>query len=422
MKPIRVLIVDDSIVIRRILSELISGETDLAVAGTAATPLIALEKLANDVPDVVVMDVEMPEMDGIEAARRIHARWPKLPIVMCSTMTEKGADTTLKALEAGATDYVTKPNNLGSREAAVEYLRGALLPKLRDVTSHLVPAPTAAAPPVVPTPEVARNPSLGRFQPTLVNPLPRSGGGLRPADPPSPVPPASGARLGGPSPAQNPFETTQVRARVQQSISLVAIGCSTGGPNALSDIFKTMSPNLGVPIVVVQHMPPLFTKMLAERLSLSSQIKVLEAENGMELQPGYAYLAPGDYHMEIVRDRTLVKIALNQKPHEHSCRPAVDITFASAAAIYGRSVLGVILTGMGQDGTRGARAIVEAGGVVITQDRETCVVPTMPASVAAAGLSEADIKLADMSAEIARRVQRGSVFQASMPLMGRGAP
>jgi two-component system chemotaxis response regulator CheB len=293
-------------------------------------------------------------MDGIEAARRIRAGWPKLPVVMCSTHTERGADVTLRALAAGASDYVPKPTRLGSREAAMGAFRDTLLPKLKTLGGRLERLSLAPSPPLTPI-----------FRPRT------------------------------------------------QPVSLIAIGASTGGPNALATLIAGLPADIGVPIVIVQHMPPLFTKMLATRLDSLTDLEVKEAEDGDLLQPNCAYIAPGDFHVTLVRNGDSVHVALNQETPENSCRPAVDVTFRSAASTYGPGVLAAILTGMGRDGTRGARAVVDAGGTVVVQDQQSSVIPSMPSSVASAGLADAVVPLDNLGAELAVRVWR-SRLRASL--------
>jgi two-component system chemotaxis response regulator CheB len=191
-----------------------------------------------------------------------------------------------------------------------------------------------------------------------------------------------------------------------RAISALAIGCSTGGPNALAKLFSRLPPDLPVPIFVVQHMPPLFTRMLADSLTASSGVSVHEAELGGSVEPGHAYIAPGDFHLVLSRDGTRVVTLLNQAPAENSCRPAVDVTFRSLAKLYGSGVLACVLTGMGRDGTRGAGDIVAAGGAVLVQSAETCVVPSMPEGVVSAGLAEAALPLEQLGDELVARVRR----------------
>jgi len=354
MAAARVLIVDDSVVVRKLLSDIIASDPELELGGTAANAIIALQKIPQINPDIILLDVEMPEMNGIEAARRIRAGWPKLPIVMCSTLTERGADATLRALEAGASDYVAKPTSVGGgsdlRQFKLDVLR-----KLKSLTGR-----DRLVCPVVPR----------RVAPTAT-----------------------------PGSSRTPQKAVT-------PVSLLAIGCSTGGPAALQDVFKDLPGDLGVPILIVQHMPPLFTRMLAERLSATSKVKVTEAVDREELLPNRAYVAPGNYHMTVVRDGLALRISLNQDAPENSCRPAVDVLFRSVARAFGAGALAAVLTGMGQDGTRGAQHIVEMGGEVIVQDAASCVVPSMPNSVAAAVTVDGVYPIERIGAELVSRVMR----------------
>lgn len=336
--PSRILIVDDSVVVRRMLSDLVSSDPDLELAGTASNGQLALQKLPQLAVDLVVMDVEMPGMDGIEAVGRIRVDWPRLPVMMCSSLTARGADATLRALAAGATDYVAKPSGLGNAEG-LEGFKREFVAKLKALAG-----------------------------------LRRSDGVV--AMPVAPQRPISNARR---TPSKRP--------------AVLAIGCSTGGPNALARVFADLPGDIGVPIVITQHMPPLFTRMLAERLTATSAIPVKEAETGDELLPNHAYIAPGDYHMALRRDGVRVRVVLNQDPPENSCRPAVDVMFRSVAALFGPDVIAAVMTGMGQDGAVGSRHVADAGGWVITQDAASCVVPSMPNAVVAIGASHESAEL-----------------------------
>jgi two-component system chemotaxis response regulator CheB len=349
MTPRRVLLIDDSVVVRRVLTEIVQSDPALEVAGTAATASIGIQKIPQVAPDVVICDVEMPEMDGIEAVRRIRAAWPRLPVIMCSSLTDRGADVTLRALAAGATDYVAKPSSLGGQADGTSHFRSELLSKIKALAG--VPA-AQSVPPPMPRPAAVRT--------------------------------------------------------IREAISVVAIGCSTGGPNALAALFADLPGDLPVPIVIVQHMPPLFTKILADRLSASTRVRVVEAREGDVLEPGKAYVAPGNFHMVVQRERAHVRIALNQETPENSCRPAVDVLFRSVARVYGGGVLGAVLTGMGQDGARGAAHIVEAGGRVIVQDAASCVVSSMPGAVIALGASDGAYPISRIGTEIVLRVRRGA--------------
>ncbi len=352
MNKIRVLVVDDAVVVRKMVSDVIASDPSLEVVGTAANGKIALSKIPQVNPDLVTLDVEMPEMNGLETLTAIRKTYPKLPVIMFSTLTQRGAETTLDALARGANDYVTKPANVGSVTEAIQSLREQLIPKIKawcQKSNFSTPS---------------LNQSINQF-----------------LKPPS---------------AKQP---THFPSKVQ----IVAIGVSTGGPNALAVILPEIPKDFPVPIVIVQHMPPMFTKLLAERLSSQSQIDVVEAREGDILRPGLAYIAPGNYHMVLQRSGMNVTIGLNQGPPENSCRPAADVTFRSVVELYGSGTLGVILTGMGQDGLRGCEKIRAAHGQIITQDEQSSVVWGMPGFVTRAGLADTTLPLNEIASEIIRR-------------------
>lgn len=354
MSKIRVLIVDDAVVIRRLVSDVLATDADIEVVGTAANGRIALQKIPQCNPDVLTMDVEMPDLNGIETVRELRKTWPKLPVIMFSTLTERGGAATLDALAAGASDYATKPANVGSVTAGLETVRQELIPKIKALAGRLT-APPPAAP---------------RPQP------------VRPVPPRLPLPLVAAASSG---------------------IEMLAIGVSTGGPNALAELLPALPASFPVPIVIVQHMPPMFTRLLAERLNAQSALTVVEGQAGMKLQPGWAYIAPGDFHMVVERKAMGAVLALNQAPPENSCRPAVDVLFRSVVEQYHGHTLGVILTGMGQDGLRGCELIREAGGQVVVQDEQSSVVWGMPGFVARAGLADRVLPLNMIASELARR-------------------
>jgi len=363
MNRIRVLVVDDSIVVRRVVTEELEAQADMEVAGTASTGRIALEKMAQLNPDLVILDIEMPEMDGLTALDHLRNSHPKTPVIMFSSLTELGAAATLEALSRGASDFFAKPGGPGGLEASRQVIRDELIPSIRTLCAK------KSATPVV-----------------------RSGG-LDSKNPARPVPNHRGTS----SPAQNHYGP----------IEILAIGASTGGPNALAEIFTLLPPNLPVPIVVVQHMPPMFTQMLAERLSKTSQIPTVEAQSGMELQPGKAWIAPGDYHMILVREGTRICTRIQQGAPENACRPAVDPLFRSVADIYRNRCLAMVLTGMGQDGLKGCEAIRAAGGQILVQDEATSVVWGMPGFVTRAGLADRVLPLPMLAGEIQRRIRGG---------------
>jgi two-component system chemotaxis response regulator CheB len=360
MKKIRILIVDDSVVIRRLVGDVLTSDPALEVAGTAATGRIALAKIPQVNPDLVTLDVEMPEMDGMQTLAEIRKAYPRLPVIMFSTLTERGATATLDALALGATDYVTKPANVGSVAAAQQRLREQLIPKIKLYCRHSAGGESLSTPS---PPVVAR------------------------ASPSSP-----GLRLG---PAL---------------VEIVAIGVSTGGPKALAELLPTLPENIPVPIVIVQHMPPVFTRLLAARLQTQSGLRITEGVHGGKLEPAQVWIAPGDFHMAVTRDVLGSKLLLHQEPPENSCRPAVDVLFRSVAEAYGPGTLAVVLTGMGKDGLRGCEAIREVHGQVLVQDEASSVVWGMPGFVARAGLAEQVLPLNQLGPEILRRVRRGRSF------------
>ncbi len=358
MAKLRVLIVDDSVVIRKILSEALSAEPDLEVA-TAANGRIALAKIPQVNPDIITLDMEMPEMDGLTTLRELRKLYPKLPVIMFSTLTERGAAATLDALAAGANDYVTKPANVGSVAIAFARIKSDLIPKLKALCGRL------------------EQPALS---PRVAKPMAK----------------VLSQGLG-----------------FDHRVEVVAIGVSTGGPNALSEMLPMLPKNLPVPIVIVQHMPPLFTKLLADRLAGQCAMGVKEGSAGMPVTAGQIVIAPGGCHMVVKRSGTTVVVDTNMDPPQNSCRPAVDVLFKSVVSVFGGRCLGVILTGMGADGLRGCEQVSEAGGTVIVQDEASSVVWGMPGYVARAGLAKKVLPLAEIAGEIVRCVYQP---RQSMPV------
>jgi two-component system chemotaxis response regulator CheB len=346
MAQIRVLVVDDSVAARKFLCEIVESIDSLQLAGTASNGGIALAKIPQLHPDVITLDIEMPVMDGLQTLSEIRKLYPRLPVLMCSTLTERGASITLEALALGASDYITKPSSSATLAAAREQIKQELASKILALAF--------------------------RQQPKF----------------PIPV----NARL---SPPALPLR-----------IDVLAIGSSTGGPNALLELIPKLPEDFAVPGVVVQHMPPLFTRLLAERLNSCSRLTVHEAEAGIKLEPGYIWVAPGNYHMTTDRIGGDVVLNLNQGPPENSCRPAVDVLLRSVARAFRSHALAVVMTGMGSDGTNGARSIREAGGEIVVQDEATSVVWGMPGSIASLGLAEKICPLQELAPEIIRRVAR----------------
>jgi two-component system chemotaxis response regulator CheB len=394
---ISVLVVDDSVVVRRLVVDALSGGTDINVVGTAANGRLAQNKIDQLRPDVVTMDIEMPEMNGIEAVRELRKRHPRLPVIMFSTLTAAGATATLDALAAGASDYVTKPANVGSVAASIQAVRDQLVPRILALGGRSAGTRPAGAGPAGPAaPGGPPAPGAGR----------PSAGPLRP--PPAYPPSASQvarptAPAGGSTRPAAPAAALRPGARVD----VLAVGCSTGGPDALAQVVAGLPGDLPVPVVVVQHMPPVFTRMFAERLDRTSQLTVVEAADGTPAQPGTVLIAPGDKHLTVVRRGTSVVARLTDGPPENSCRPAVDVLFRSVAAVYGANAVATVLTGMGRDGRKGCEVMRAAGAGVVVQDEASSVVWGMPGAVATAGLADAVLPLNDIASVLLTRVNAG---------------
>jgi two-component system chemotaxis response regulator CheB len=348
---IRVLVVDDSVVIRRLVTHALEQDPAIEVVGSASNGNIALQRIPQLNPDVLTLDIEMPEMDGLETLHEVRLRFPHLRVVMFSTLTERGAESTLAALSRGADDYVTKASNMGSLDLSLNALRDELLPKIRQFfrSAITVRESAPAAPPVQCVAKPITRLRSGTFRP-----------------------------------------------------GIVAIGISTGGPAALGAILPTLPAGFPLPVLIVQHMPPLFTRLLAERLNTSCRIPAVEATHNQSVENGKIFIAPGDFHMRVAAHRGEVRIQLDQGPFLNSCRPAVDALFTSVAEVYGGNVIAAVLTGMGQDGTHGAQLLRAQGAAVIAQDEATSVVWGMPGSVVTAGLADRVVPLGDVIPEILR--------------------
>lgn len=368
MDRLRVLVVDDSPLIRKLVTRMIESDPDMIVAATARNGREAVTKYDVQRPDVVVLDVEMPVMNGLEALRGIRAIDPRAAVIMFSTLTEHGASATLQALSAGATDYVAKPARVGTGAQDAGDVQAELIAKVR----------TAA--------EASRRPRRGA--PSVPEPRAQRTGELPPAK--APEAPAAAPTSAVPS-------TDPPRPRVprrERAFRAIGIASSTGGPNALEEVIRNLPAHLPVPVFIVQHMPPVFTGMLARQLDDVTPLHVREAAGDEVAAPGEIWLAPGALHMEVVPHASGGKIRVFDGPREHSCRPAADVLFRSLAAVFGPSTLAVVLTGMGKDGAEGARAIRTRGGEVWAQDEATSVVWGMPGEVVRAGQADAVLPLA----------------------------
>ncbi len=342
IKPIRVLVVDDSAFFRRIISEIIDSDDRFEVVDTARNGQEAVEKAAQLQPDLITLDINMPVMDGLEALRAIMASQPT-PVIILSSLAVEGAYVTVRALEEGAVDFMLKPQSWAT--IGQEWKQELLQKILVGFRAKLIGGTTSQL-------------------------------------------------------KKSTHERTRLTKRTDQR-KIVAIGCSTGGPRALREVIMRFPATFPAAILVVQHMPPLFTRTLAERLDSTSAVRVKEAESGDPIRPGTVYIAPGDYHMVVSKSGSIV---LNQDPPLGTLRPAVDVLFASVAEQYGQEVVAAVLTGMGSDGRRGAKMIKERGGVVLAQSEETCVVYGMPRAVVEAGLADDVLPLDLIADEIIKLV------------------
>jgi two-component system chemotaxis response regulator CheB len=345
-QKIRVLVVDDSVVIRQLVCHALAEDPEIEVVGVAANGRIALTRIPQLNPDIITLDIEMPELDGLGMLKELRRRDRVIPVVMFSTLTERGASATFEALSLGADDYVTKASNAGSLDVSLANLRHELVPKIRQFFDFVQTQP------------------------------------LR----------------------QAPSHLTVVPASSHSQRLAVGIGVSTGGPAALAKVVPQFPAAFPVPIFLVQHMPPLFTRLLAERLDTLTPLEVREGVDGEIAQAGRIYVAPGDRHMRVVNSGLGPTIALDQGPPLNSCRPAVDALFNSLADVYGAGVVAAVLTGMGHDGMTGAERLAARGAYILAQDEDTSVVWGMPGSVVSAGVVNQILPLDSVVPAILREV------------------
>ncbi|WP_439406129.1 protein-glutamate methylesterase/protein-glutamine glutaminase [Bradyrhizobium sp. DASA03076] len=374
--PLRVMIVDDSVVIRGLISRWIGAEHDMEVAASLRTGLEAVNQLERINPDVAVLDIEMPELDGISALPQLLAKKRDLVIIMASTLTRRNAEISFKALSLGAADYIPKPESTRETSAA-DIFHHDLIQKIRHLGARLRRKPAVSSPPLAPA-----SPAVPAARTPFV---------ARPAPPaPAPAAPAPSGSL-----STRPFST--------QAPKVLLIGSSTGGPQALMALVTELGPVIDrFPVLITQHMPPTFTTILAEHLARSSRKPAAEAVDGEPVKPGRIYLAPGGKHMRVVRNGADAAIALDDGPAVNFCKPAVDPLFTSAIDVWHGNILSVILTGMGSDGMRGGKDIVAAGGSVIAQDEASSVVWGMPGAAAHAGICAAILPLNQIGAKVNR--------------------
>ena len=374
--PLRVMIVDDSVVIRGMISRWIGAEHDMEVAASLRTGLEAVNQIDRINPDVAVLDIEMPDLDGISALPQLLAKKRDLIIIMASTLTRRNAEISFKALSLGAADYIPKPESTRETSAA-ETFHHDLIQKIRHLGARLRKKSAVESPPLAPA-----------------SPAQAARG------------PATAARPAAPAPASTLYPSAgalSTRPFSSQAPKVLLIGSSTGGPQALMALVTDLGPVIDrFPVLITQHMPPTFTTILAEHLARSSRRPAAEVVDGEPVKPGRIYLAPGGKHMRVVKNGADVTIALDDGPAVNFCKPAVDPLFSSAIDIWHGGILSVILTGMGSDGMRGGKDIVAAGGSVIAQDEASSVVWGMPGAAANAGICAAILPLNQIGAKVNR--------------------
>ncbi len=396
---ISVILVDDSSVIRGALSRIIAADNEIDILGSAENGQLAIVAANTHKPDVMILDVEMPVMDGLSALPQIMKASPKTKVIMCSSLTAKGADISIRAMALGAIECIAKPSS------AVDTGPGSpfqiTLTNLIKTLGRANKSPTGTEPPP---------PLPPRIPPAAQKPSPVAPAAATPKVTAQPIQPKpitqpvtnTPARAPAAAPAiktvaQPAFEAPQTGTNfsIRKAITdyhgkpdILVIGSSTGGPQALFKVMKDIGP-LSIPIVITQHMPATFTKILAEHITQQSGVPAHEGEDGMIVEPGKAYVAPGDYHMLFEKTLGGLKIKLDDGEPENFCKPAVDPMLRSIIDIYGKKALCVILTGMGHDGLQGCRALVEEGGRIIAQDEETSIVWGMPGAVAMDGICSA---------------------------------
>ena len=371
---IKVMLVDDSAIIRGLIKRMIDPEPDLEVVASVGNGELAVKRLGEGGIDVIVLDIEMPVMDGLTALPKLLQVDPKVKIIMASTLTLENAEISIEAMKMGAADYVPKPTSTAKIGGASDF-RDGVISKIKALG----------------------NAKLGRR--TFVAPGPQAQ---------STTATSTAAPEGGVSKLMAAVGDVKIKP-ISASFppSILAIGSSTGGPQALFKLLKGLAAIDKVPVVIAQHMPASFTTILAKHIASTVNRPCTEGVDGDVIKPGHVYLAPGDYHMIVEKQGAEVVLRLNQEPPENFCRPAVDPMFRSIASVYGGRALSVVLTGMGSDGSRGAKVISDAGGTVLVQDEASSVVWGMPSATAALGICSAILPLDDLSSAIDNVVAKG---------------
>ncbi len=342
-RKIRVMLVDDSVVIRGFISRIIDANDDMEVVGSMQNGQFALNSIKRIDPDVILLDIEMPVMDGITALPKLLEADPEVKVIMCSTLTQRNADITLKALSLGAVDCIAKPTSSVELRNKQDF-NDKLIRMIREIGT------TKKAPAHIESKVAVRNVTRK----------------IAPEN-------------------KKSFSLRKTQNGLYHKPDIIAVGSSTGGPQALFGLIKNFK-NVKVPIVITQHMPPTFTTILAQHIEQQTGVTAFEGENGMKIEAGCAYIAPGGIHMTLERKTDGVYIKLNDGAPENFCKPSVDVMMRSVVSVYGKKVVGVMLTGMGNDGLSGFKKLVDAGGYCIAQDEETSVVWGMPGAVAMAGI------------------------------------
>jgi two-component system, chemotaxis family, protein-glutamate methylesterase/glutaminase len=363
--PYRVMVVDDSAVIRGLLTRSLEKDPAITVVASVGNGEVAIKALARHDIEVIILDIEMPVMDGLTALPKLLAAQPGVQVIMASTLTRKNAEVSLRALQAGAADYLPKPSSTSELTGAAAF-QHELIAKVKALAGAARPGRRTRQ---------DRTPARASATPAV---------------------------------AIQPKRTITLRKGSLALPRVIAIGSSTGGPQALLEVLRDMAAAVKLPIVITQHMPPTFTTLLAEHIERVTGVPCAEGRDGQAIDGGRIYLAPGDYHMVVERNGAGAIIRLNQDPPENFCRPSVDPMLRSMAKVYGAGLLTIILTGMGSDGQKGATQVVEAGGTVIAQDEATSVVWGMPGAVATSGLCSAVLPIKEIGPSVRKLVMRSA--------------
>ena len=371
---LKVMVVDDTIVYRKIVTDILSSLPEVEIVGTASNGKLALNKIPMLKPDLITLDIEMPEMNGLDVLAHVQENWPEIGVVMLSTSTQEGGELTIRALELGAFDFIPKPLS-GTMADNKEEIKTLLAPMLKAFKRR----------------REIKNILSGKFAP----------------------PPAAAKVKAPPQAEKKPVSEDTIARRMNRitrqitpKSEIVAIGISTGGPNALAKMMPLFPPDIGVPILIVQHMPPIFTESLAKSLDAKCALTVAEARDGQILTKNTALIAPGGKHMKIAASADGMNriIRITDDPPENSCKPSVDYLFRSVAEHYVGRATGVIMTGMGSDGSKGATLLKKSGSIIIAQDEGSCTVFGMPKEVIEADLADAVVSLDIMAQEIVNSV------------------